>query len=148
MAKGYPDYFGYSVFPQYGTPNFTTFIFLNIIPAATQECFEILSKGSIRTGYIRLKSAADFFATVHVKVWIDSILLFDNDPWDEYWSGQDQSVSSVVTLSRLGLTGGAYYVDFIFNTDWTFAHQVKVAVVNNSAANIDTWGNFIYAKVA
>jgi len=77
MAKGYPDFFGYSIFPQYGAPK----IYEGSIaaqPANTWDDLVVINaKGRILSGYFGAYTVGDE-ANARFKLTVDA------DEWEMY----------------------------------------------------------------
>ena len=73
MAKGYPDFFGFSMFPWYG--GIIRSAFATTCPADTvTPIHAIVSKGSIVGGYLQLTGVADI-TDILIYAWVDGQLI-------------------------------------------------------------------------
>ena len=103
MARGYPDYFGYSMFPSYGNLLELEDAF-GIIAGATITIMELNHKGMICGGYIRLSGAVPLNNYLIIP-YIDGIAHVDflsNIPFDYGFQLPD---------------GHMFYVSYYNNTD-------------------------------
>jgi len=68
MARGYPDFFGYSIFPQYGSHNQA--VFNDTIPAAgVHNLITVNGKGVLQSGYVEIWNGTDLiYNTLYIEV--------------------------------------------------------------------------------
>ena len=75
MARGYPDFFGVSVFPFYGAPQLDQFIDVGVPAAGTVTLHALTIKGQIAGGYMRVTTAHDL-ANYYLSVYFDGVRVF------------------------------------------------------------------------
>lgn len=79
MAKGYPDYFGQSIWPKYGTMLYDTYDD-TVPPGGSDTLIDLIIQGQVAWGSIRLWSATELF----VQLWLtvdDMIDLYMDDDY-------------------------------------------------------------------
>ena len=144
MAKGYPDFFGHSVFPQLGS-------FINesegpdvIANGDTHDVFSISGKGCVYDGYHRIYLCTDFSLT-SVRLTIDGVA--------SQWAALD-------TLLEYRFTQEGEYIYTLqqycpedqqaiiaIRDEITFATDFKSEIRNLTGFNISAVSVFYYAKV-
>ena len=146
MAKGYPDYFGYSVFPSYGKMIREEIAAVNCPNAATTEIVSIAAKGKTYSGYFTIHFGTGMGVTMSVLGEIDGVQYQTNNVLTDYQYGYTQVQDALLQLtyySRLGEELG-----YAIAKDWTFAQTFKLLVTNNTGAAQLANGDFHYALYA
>lgn len=144
MSKGYPDFFGFSVFPQYGA-------FINesaggvaVVAGASVDFFDIQSKGRVYDGYLRIYGCT-LPATVSVRLTIDGVA--------SQWGRLDyllrynftHETDYLFTLKKYNTSDDEFIVSF--REGITFSSSIKATVLNSGADDIDVIAVFYYGKV-
>jgi len=144
MAKGYPDFFGYSVFPQFGIYQVEE-KGATVIPAGDSvTVFDVEGKGTIYGGYM-------FFGKTDITGLITLSLTID---------GFTVILPSIKTMLEAGWIGGldlpfivtevndaipSYTV--IVQANITFAEQFKITASANVTADASVNGKLFWAKL-
>ena len=147
MARGYPDFFGYSIVPKYGTPVHEVNPGANILAGDSATIFSAVGKGRTYGGWIRWFGTDDVFKMTKLIVIIDTVTQTFLTP---YWALNQNS--SLKTSQAFSLTGYEIddvnkYVVYSGERDWTFGQSLIVQLNNDTAANITAVGSFDWAKV-
>jgi len=147
MARGYPDFFGQSIFPKYGLPVHELKPVAVVAAGDTEIIFNVVGKGRTYGGWIRWYGTDDVFRTTKLIVTIDAVVQTFLTPYLEL----DRNISSR-TAQTFALTG--YEVDDLHENvvytgekDWTFEQTFVVTLVNDTAANITVVGSFDWSQV-
>lgn len=75
MPRGYPDFFGFSVFPFWGSPLLATFADAAIGAGVRVPMHALNLKGQIAGGFLRITNTADFNNT-YLHIVVDGVRVF------------------------------------------------------------------------
>lgn len=144
MAKGYPDFFGYSIFPQFGVFQIENQPAAVIAHDTTGEVFSISAKGLIYSGYCELYITGDD-GLVTPKLTID---------------GYDTTYPPIESMLNIGFHGAldlpliltrfnrnTSYYDIIIQRDITFANSFLFEIANASGANVTATGDIYWSRL-
>ena len=144
MAKGYPDFFGYSVFPYYGDLLNQDVLVPGVVALDTATLFEISHKGILFGGYLYLFST-DAPPTDLLVITVDGSVVFSDSCLHLYWFGYTDSGSTFVCLRSLN------YVDLHrtleFNRQISFSTEFKVELTAGADSDITTIGRIAYTAI-
>jgi len=142
MAKGYPDYFGQSIWPKYGTMFRQGVISPVIIPGATGDIFSLSRKAIAYGGVIEcLGLNVDVFDIV-VRVQIDGSLIIQRTPNNMMDYGETGESLSPVTLSVYNKTELRFSLQV--QRDISFMTNFRIYLTNTSVANLGFGGGLYY----
>jgi len=147
MARGYPDFFGFSIFPQYGTFSLDEALGQVCASGATTEITEVLGKGVTYGGYLHLSFDAEDKETVGVIIEIDSNI-FRQDiylPMAAYhrWVVENRFLR-MIEYSWNGITS---YLIFEIADGFTFSFNLKLSIWNTSGVPVSSSHNIWWAQV-
>jgi len=144
MAKGYPDFFGTSIWPKYGAPIWTGPGVVNVPMGATVDILDISATGVFFYANILLVSVGDYAFCV-TYLFIDDQLVWSwmIDPKNLPTSlGGAQELMAVTYCSTV--TGDIYLV---LSREIPFQHRIRMQVVNGSANDISAIPNTLHYVV-
>ncbi len=141
MARGYPDFFGFSMFPFYGTTLFSGHIVNSVIPGVEKSMFELNYKGRIVGGRIAMYTLATS-GSARLRVYIDDVMIFDETPGGAFTFGNVHPGTSPAFLSVHYLEFGTY--TYVFSPDYTFGRKWECKIKNDDIVNINYDLDVIY----
>jgi len=144
MARGYPDFFGYSVFPGPGIGASNIGGVVNIAPAATETLVELLVKGNIFGGYLYGDDLGPN-GLYTIRLTIDGVNVEDCILNNLYLLNQYQDGGFLFAL---------YYYN-VEDNDWSirvtekvsFGFQYRLECINNDANAVNITTNLYYYRV-
>ena len=143
MAKGYPDYFGYSTFMQYG-PLLSDEQSLVVVPTATWTTIhQINSKGMTKGGYFDPQGAYSWPYPI-VRMTIDNAAPFEIDT-GEMWGSQAFSGNILPVFITQWLYNGEYF-DCGIASGITFQNSFLLEFYHSEGAN-RLVNSFVYYTV-
>lgn len=142
MGKGYPDYFGYSVFPQFGTFK-NEAIAVAIAGGATETIIDITNKGKIYSGYIDISITR--LQEAFLNLTVDGTTLAYLTPFAMKTRDFRGGLDLPFILSYYDVIAGMCTV--VFQTDITFISQYKLEIQNTTAFVANITGNVLWANV-
>lgn len=144
MAKGYPDFFGYSVFPQYGPYQFETPAFAALAAGISGNLFSISGKGVLTGGFIAF-SSIDEPANVHIQMKPDGV-----DSYDyllEYYKDYGFNFPATGMFFASDYEAADGYVTLHPTPGLTFSSSLVVYVSNNAAGAINIASNIWWQRL-
>ena len=133
MARGYPDFFGFSVFPQYGPFTEEHGAPVDILAGNTRDFFELTAKGVIYDGYHRIYSCADP-SNILINVTVDGDLIPSVSPDVLLRYNLTSEGDYLISLKEYNPELGEYIVALRRGT--TFSGTFKTTIINDSAGDI------------
>ncbi len=132
MARGYPDFFGYSIFPKYGTAELANSFGAIGSGAGEGDMLSITGKGKLLSGFIRIIMGGVWVNNT-INVYIDGIQVttFSITDWHNY--SFIHLTSAPIFLSYYN--NADLYFFFIPNDNVTYGVSFRVGLVNTSGAN-------------
>ena len=135
MAKGYPDFFGTSIWPKYGTPVYTNSGLIIVPSLGTVNLISISGNGVLFSLDSYLTAAVDFessdlFLIVDGAVMVRSVL----DP--EYLQTSLGGASPVLGL--VICSGVDHVLEWMLSREVPFHDSVILRLLNASLGNITT----------
>ena len=139
MAKGYPDFYGFSIFPRYGAVMSDQVVALNVADDDRVELHALIGKGRITGGVLRILGALDF-GWLWPEVWVDGVkLTYDMGPNATILNfGRDSRGFPLALKNYLGKSGTAswdYVNDYVFNETysvWCNNESGAIVTVNSN----------------
>ena len=135
MAKGYPDFFGTSIWPKYGAPIRTGAGSVNVPAGTGVDIIDISSTGVFFFANIVLTTVGDY-ALSHIDLEIDDQLMwswwidFDKLPTS---LGGAQELMAITYCNKVNS-----YIYVVLSREIPFQHRIKIQVTNASASDIVT----------
>ncbi|MBD3390735.1 MAG: hypothetical protein GF410_01855 [Chitinivibrionales bacterium] len=148
MAKGYPDWFGYSLFPKYGTV--TTISVDNVVPVADwTEIVALTGKGQIFGGALDITNLnTNRNAAAEIRVQLDGTTILNTDLRSFYrrWKVFKHRMFPVFFVY---LDGREYETIMQIDHDWTYELSYRIDMINNNpfAGAINVYGRLFYYRV-
>ncbi len=146
MSKGYPDFFGYSIFPNYGNFQLTDSGAV-IIPADSWgTIFNISAKGKIYSGYVGIQDLglADT-ATIIARLTVDGDVMFSRSLDDLLNHGFVGDLDIPFSLTYYSKVNNFFVVTFPL--DITFANSYKLEYFTDASAQIFVHGYLNWSRV-
>lgn len=144
MSKGYPDFFGYSIFPQFGVYQIEHKVGFNIPADSWGTVFEISAKGKVYGGSIGM-TTTDKTNVIVPRLTID---------------GYSTIYPSIHLMLRYGMTKvfdmpfilseydpEQMYYTLMIQADMTFASEFKVEIYASAIAAVTAFGDLFWAKL-
>lgn len=146
MAKGYPDFFGFSIFPQFGAYQFTDSGAIIVAANTFGTVFDVNSKGKIYSGFINVQTLglADT-ATIFLEMTIDGQIMYSQTLDVMLQIGFTGALDVPFTLTNYNRKTN--YYTFSFQSDLSFSQSVLVRIFTDATAQIFVHGYLIWAKV-
>ena len=147
MARGYPDFFGFSIFPQFGTLTEEDSGLFAIVTGNTQTLFTITQKGKSYGGILRYNGQGDVHLKTQAIVIVDGVTISDEVPAGQIHYGYYVIPNQFINLVDYHITDTYEYVVFNFGTDFSWGKSVVVNLENTSGMNIAGQCWYWWAKV-
>ena len=146
MGKGYPDFFGFSIFPQFGAYQFTDSGAIIVAAGTYGTLFDIDSKGKIYTGYVSIQTLglADT-ATIYLEMTVDGQRI-DSQSIDEMLQINFRG-SLDVPFVLTDYNRKTNYYTIVLQSDLSFSQSVKLRIYTDPTAQIFVHGYLVWAKV-
>ena len=140
MARGYPDFFGFSVFPWYGALSSVLDNTTVIAPGNSATVVDLALKGRSQGGILWLWSTASI-DTDRVSIIIDGteFAVWGFSVWESYHHNANY-LPILMRYYNLDI----FFVSFEFGPDWVFGTQYKVVITNNGTGNLGVDMRFYY----
>ena len=145
MAKGYPDFYGFSIFPRHG-PTYQDLLWNHAVGAGdTDTIHEITSKGRCVGGTMYLAPFGDWSeATVHY--YIDGVLISANATIEQLSVNYGEGFSELpFRLTVYCGNGGLVRIEYVKDLAWN--DSLIVTVWNASAGNLWINSYFNYTNL-
>ena len=147
MARGYPDFFGQSIFPKYGTPIHVLKPGTVVLDGATEIVFNIIGKGRTYGGWIRWLGVDSVFRATRLIVTIDAVVMTFLFPDEDLERNISSKVAQAFSLTEYAVDDINKQVVYTGEKDWTFEQSFLVQLVNDSGANIIVVGEFNWGQI-
>ena len=145
MAKGYPDFFGFSSFPWYGSTQLSYVSELNIANLATQELSNISGKGVLLNGNIRIRSAELKPDLIDLSLYIDNVMIFSKDLYWIFYRNFTSNLDAPIYVTFYSDYAKEYW--FSVSTNMNYQDGVKLEVTNLSGGLIDAFSWIYYTRI-
>lgn len=145
MAKGYPDFFGQSIYLRYGSINLKEVAEIVNPPSYDDNLVNIAAKGKIAGGYLLFSTADDLQEWV-LKLTIDGVTVFEDSIITLFEDYVLEDPVTVINFQKYDTLNGKYVIGFNDNISFesSFLLELTVDVVAN--ASLIT-GNFYYQEL-
>jgi len=147
MARGYPDFFGFSVFPQYGPFQVQAAVGINCPNAATTPVIEILGKGATYGGYLHLSIAQYLKNQMSVDIDFDGNVFTQDIPGPGASYYNDRLFNRFLKLFDYSWDGTTSIVAYEIAKDFTFGVNLSISVTNNNGVAVSAQSNIWWAQV-
>jgi len=144
MARGYPDYFGYSVFPYYGDLLVQEQLAGGVLAANTETIFELAHKGVIMGGELYIVGAVDP-VNAEINITIDGSGVLSRFIVDLYNNNYSENNSYLLNLTRL--TYGFSAASLQFGKEISFSTQFLLEVTATALGNLEIYGRLLYTAI-
>ncbi len=144
MAKGYPDFFGFSMFPYYGTTNV---IYRNagVGPLDFIDVMNLTLKGVCIGGYINIVTNASDHAG-RIRFWIDDELIVPDFDFDNDLFHRHRNTPSPLIMSESSKENLRHFV--ILTKQISFENNARIAVYNIDAIlNLNVTSEMYYHQI-
>ena len=131
MAKGYPDFFGYSMFPYYGTI-YVTGTSTAVAAGATFTAISLTMKGYIHGGFLQIEGFDDL-TTVFIRVYIDGNMLASRYLSTLIGKYSAPIPDQIMAARRISLEAKEAMIGI--QSSLTFRDSFLITVRNDNAAN-------------
>jgi len=147
MARGYPDFFGFSIVPKYGTPVYEQKLAAIVATLNWENIFTCTGKGRTYGGYIYTAAVNNSFTNSYLRTTIDGVQF--NWPYPKV--ELDRAIYRVVTkpfsLTAYFRTALTWEINWTAEKDFTFGQSFIVDFYNGSAGNVTIDGIFMWGQV-
>ena len=145
MAKGYPDFFGYSTFPQFGRMLYTLINANCPSGGVTTDVISIVGKGRTYTGYFSIDLGDNTGVGFNVRVEIDGQTYRMNNIRTDFTANIASVPDALLRLVYYDERGGSCF--YTIAKDWTFSQSFIIQVTNGGGAAAAVFGAFHYASI-
>lgn len=144
MAKGYPDFFGTSIWPKYGAPIYNATPTYVLAPLEVKDVLSILGNGVFFGLHSAVYCDSPFLGVV-ICLFIDGDLMFDFSLPPTYIPAELGSGGPLLTLSVLDIPG--MYSMFDLVREVPFRTSIKYTVTGNTLGATRVYANSIHYMV-
>ena len=144
MARGYPDFFGRSIYPKYGVLQRHEAAFMGILPGATQTILNVTAQGTTGPSYLYATGIGDLSLLVPI-CYIDGARLTYRSIAVMVSENNSKGEDYVFFLRRWEPASHKVYVYLTPYINFTGSYRVDLW--NQSAANVDCDMYFNYYSV-
>ena len=144
MAKGYPDFFGFSIFPQFGDYKIEINDPFLVGMDAWGTIFELTAKGKLYSGFLHITTAHSLTA-IQIRFTIDGEVWTSETLPGMLTRGLSDTYAYPAVLALYNVEIGEYA--WVFQQDITFASQFKVELHSSVAGAVPGWGHLHWAEV-
>lgn len=141
MSKGYPDFFGYSMFPAYGKMSQDNLPITGITTGDTLEAFNFNNKAVIQGGYIGIDGSTNS-PFIKIRITIDGSSVFYSGLNIMFAYQLLKSESSLCYLLNYSPAYEQYAIGF--KEQITVESDYKVEIVNTSGDTLTVRGDLNY----
>ena len=143
MARGYPDYFGYSVFPNFG--QMIGVAIDEAIPGggAVNDIVNIVGKGKTYSGFFYFNMGGNNGVGITVRAIIDGNLYGTNNLRFDYTSGFTETEHALLRLVYYNET--SFVSSWAIGKDWTFGQSFIIRITSGAGAPGLVLGRFHYS---
>ena len=147
MARGYPDFFGQSIFPKYGKPELEGMTGIKATGLDWKYVFQTDSKGRSYGGYFHVKGISGLRTGYKLRYTIDGSVYTGRTVEEELDYGFQFNDSHLFFLTRWAQDDINQNICHAFTKDWTWEQSLFVEMQNTSGVNLTVIGYFQWAKV-
>jgi hypothetical protein len=130
MSRGYPDFFGFPVFPDYGETTTKAAAALAIVAGTSSTLLDLTFKGRIIGGRIYTSEGA-LHANQYFELTIDGVSIGQYNGETEYAVLGEAEISPVIHPVRIDDEN--FYYDWRFKKDTVVNYQFKLVATNAEA---------------
>lgn len=142
MAKGYPDFFGFSVFPQFG-PFQNEVINKVVASGASGDIVNISDKGNIYSGYFDISSVR--LQSIFINLIVDGTSVAYLSPQALLIRGHNSALDLPFILTLYETVTGMATI--VIQSDITFSSSYRIEIQNTTIADATMSGNALWSKV-
>lgn len=147
MARGYPDFFGMSVFPQYGPFQVDAAIAVNCPDSAITQVIALAGKGVTYGGYLQLIIAQLVKNQMSVIVTLDGNAFTQDIPGPGATYLNDRQFNRFLRLFEYSWDGTNGIVAYEIAEGFTFNATLVIEVSNNNGIALAAQSNIWWAQV-
>ena len=143
MARGYPDYFGYSVFPNFGQ---MIGVAINVVVpggGAVTDIVDIAGKGKTYSGFFLFSMGGNNGVGITVQGIIDGNLYGTNNVRADYTSGFTETEHALLRLVYYNET--TFESSWAIGKDWTFGQSFIIRITSGAGLAGTVLGRFHYS---
>jgi hypothetical protein len=144
MAKGYPDYFGQSVWPKYGPLQFQGILSPDVLAGATTTLFSIAAQSIGRHGRMRLINVTNP-TKVSMQLTVDGTLVLNYTLTYLFSVFGHGGAGDPIVVLNYDVIGQTF--DIEFGVGLAIGQGMALAVFNNLATDIAVAGRLTYYQV-
>lgn len=146
MGKGYPDFFGYSIFPQFGAFQLTESGAVVVAADSYGTIFDISAKGVVYSGYVATQTLglADT-SSIFARLTVDGQEMYSRVLDDQLAYGFTAEIDIPFVLVDYNRATNLYV--FVIQQDITFSQSFKLEMYTDITAQIFCHGYLSWAKV-
>jgi len=146
MARGYPDFFGQSIFLKYGQMQHVNITAVNCPAGETTDIVSITGKGKTYSGWAYASVGVACLDSVKILAVIDgSIYEVCNHFECDYVYNATRITNALIQQTYYSAGDG--YVAYAFAKDWTFEQSLKIQIENDCGVAAIFNGDFHWAQV-
>jgi len=146
MARGYPDFFGPTMFPYGGTPVDEQDLAFTVGNGFNEEFVNIVDQGRTNGGDVFFYGTGDLRHNAIIFVWVDNVAY-------SFWTidqiltyGFHQNQDAILRLTDFHVTATTEYAAFRYARDFSFGVSLAIMLMNVSGNDIDGSSHLFWAR--
>ena len=144
MAKGYPDFYGFSVFPKIGPVVDDTVAPLAVPTDVLTTVHNVVGKGEIVGGHLRFMGGVDYITTRLVLI-IDGNTAIDQLAYRLWYAYADQPDCGPLFITSINVV--THMLSIAFTRGITFEQSFEVQVFHSEGFNRDVYSSVFYTRI-
>ena len=146
MARGYPDFFGPTMFPYGGTPVDEQNLAFTVANLVTEDLVNIVDQGRTNGGEVFFYGTGDLRYNAFIFVWVDNVVynFLTIDQLLTY--GFHQNQEAILRLTDFHVTATTQYAAFRYARDFSFGVSMGISLLNMSGNDIDGTSHLFWAR--
>jgi len=144
MAKGFPDYFGQSIWPKYGTMLTDDELVAGVAPGATATILYVTGQGQLRNASLFINGMGNP-ASIYILITVDGVLVYANPLYTIMYYFGDTPSDVIAQCTLYDIVAGIYSI--VINREIPFVSSFKVEILNNSILALTDFAEIYYYHV-
>lgn len=147
MGRGYPDFFGIPIFPNYGPFTVDDSDAVNCPAGAKTTILTIAGKGRSYGGWISWISVENIFQGSYIVFEIDGATIISTSPYWDLYFGHDRDDHRIARLNGYIYNETSYVVRYSIVRDFTWGESLVISLRNNTAVAFSGYATLYWSKV-
>ena len=145
--RGYPDFFGYSLFPRYGIPVGENKMWTNVPNGGVETIFSIAGGGRTYGGFVKYYGDEDLFNMTAITAILDGVAHVSEAVSVELEYGIPAMRAQPFVLSQYEQRVVEQHVCYTGVPEWTFNTSMVVTLQNESGDHIHVMGRMYWGRI-